>query len=133
MLSLSRRSWSVQLERDGRIGASKSDHVVGQEITSDYVCCSVVWEPNLIGRRCARKLTLWPPYGIGQAIIFLPSGFYLLSFFFLSSFSSPTLSGRRLDVYHTSAHDVALVRIYTVSQKTPHLWLAITLTHVNGS
>jgi len=26
-------------------------------------------------------------------------------------FSSPNLSGRRLDVYHTSAHGVALVRI----------------------
>jgi len=31
-----------------------------------------------------------------------------LSLFFLSS---PNLSGRRLDVYHTSAHGVALVRI----------------------
>jgi len=29
--------------------------------------------------------------------------------FFL--FSSPILSGRRFDVYHTSTHDVALVRI----------------------
>jgi len=51
---------------------------------------------------------LWPPYGIGQAIIFLPCGFYLpLSSFF----SSPNLSGRRLDVYHTSTHGVALVQI----------------------
>ena len=41
---------------------------------------------------------LWPPYGIGQAIIFLPCDFYLSSIFF---FSSPNLSGRRLDVYHT--------------------------------
>ena len=32
------------------------------------------------------------------------------SFFFLF-FSSPNLSGRRLDVYHTLAHGVALVRI----------------------
>jgi len=31
--------------------------------------------------------------------------------FCLSSFSSPILSGRRLDVYHTSTRDVALVRI----------------------
>jgi len=45
------------------------------------------------------------PYGIGQAIIFLPYGFYLLLF------SSPNLSGHRLDVYHTSTHGVALVRI----------------------
>jgi len=33
----------------------------------------------------------------------------LPSFFFF--FSSPNLSGRRLDVYHTLAHGVALVRI----------------------
>jgi len=39
----------------------------------------------------------------------LPCGFYLSSFFLL--FSSPNLSGRRLDVYHTSTHGVALVRI----------------------
>jgi len=45
---------------------------------------------------------LWPPDGIGQAIIFSCSGFYL--FLLLSSifFSSPDLSGRTLDVYHTS-------------------------------
>ena len=49
-----------------------------------------------------------PPYAIGQAIIFLPCGFYLLSSFF---FSSPNLSGRGLDVYRTSTHGVALVRI----------------------
>jgi len=38
---------------------------------------------------------------------------WFLSFFFLllSFFSSPNLSGRRLDVYHTSTHGVALVRI----------------------
>ena len=36
---------------------------------------------------------------------------FLSSFFLLSFFSSPNLSGRRLDVYHTLAHGVALVRI----------------------
>ena len=51
--------------------------------------------------------SLWPPYVIGQAIIFLPRGFFLL----LSSFSSPNLSGCRLDLYHTLTHGVALVRI----------------------
>jgi len=73
---------------------------------------------------------LWSPYGIGQTIIFSCCGlfmvalwnretiytfmlwFVLSSFFFLLSFSSsPNLSGRRLDVYHTLAHGVALVRI----------------------
>jgi len=52
-------------------------------------------------------LWLWSPCGIGQTIIFLP-WFLLLSSFFLSS---PNLSGRRLDVCHTSTHGVALVRI----------------------
>ena len=33
----------------------------------------------------------------------------LLSSFLLSFFSLPNLSGRRLDVYHTLAHGVALV------------------------
>ena len=42
-------------------------------------------------------------------------GHYIFALWFLSSifffYSSPNLSGRRLDVYHTSTHDVALVRI----------------------
>jgi len=51
---------------------------------------------------------LWSPYGIEQTIIFSPCGFFL-SIFYL--FSSPNLSGRTLDGYHTSTHGVALERI----------------------
>jgi len=40
---------------------------------------------------------LWPPYVIGQAIYI-----FMLWFLLLLLFSSPNLSGRRLDVYHTS-------------------------------
>jgi len=40
-------------------------------------------------------------------IIFLYCGFFRLSFFL----SSPNLSRRRLDVYHTSTHGVVLLRI----------------------
>jgi len=43
-----------------------------------------------------------PIFLIGQAIIFLSCGFFLSIFF-----SSPNVSGRRLDVYHTSTHGVA--------------------------
>jgi len=57
------------------------------------------------GRRAGTLL--WPPYEIGQAIIFL-SWFLSFFFFYLSFFSSTNLSGRRLDVYHTSTHGVAL-------------------------
>jgi len=44
-------------------------------------------------------------YIVGQTIIFSSCGFFF--FFFL--FSSPNLSGRRLDVYHTCTRGVALV------------------------
>ena len=86
--------------------------------------------------RC-QESSLCPPYGIEQAVVFSSCGFFVLSsFFFMAAlrsrcghyifvlwfllmapvssfflFSSPNLSGRRLDVYHTSTHDVALVRI----------------------
>ena len=36
---------------------------------------------------------------------------FLLLLLLLSFISSPNLSGRRLDVYHTLAHGVALMRI----------------------
>ena len=53
-------------------------------------------------------ISLWSPYVIGQTIIFSCCGLFF--FFFLSFFfSSPNLSSRRLDVYHTSAHGVVLV------------------------
>jgi len=38
-------------------------------------------------------------------------GHYIFVLFLLSFFSSPNLSGRRLDVCHTCTHDLALVRI----------------------
>ena len=37
--------------------------------------------------------------------------------FLLSFFSSPNLSHHRLDVYHTSTHDVVLVRIWNACLK----------------
>jgi len=57
--------------------------------------------------------SLWSPYGIGRTIIFLSCGFFLSSFFL----SSPNLNGRRLDVYHSSTHHVALVRIQNAGLK----------------
>jgi len=44
----------------------------------------------------------------------------------VSSFSSPFLSGQSLDVYHSSTHDVALVRIYNAGLKcAARGWLKI--------
>ena len=45
----------------------------------------------------------------GQKYNGLP--YYIVSFFLSFFYSSPNLSGRRLDVYHTLTHGVALVRI----------------------
>ena len=47
----------------------------------------------------------WPPVVMVRPLYFT---LWFLSFFF---FPSPKLSGRRLDVYHASTHDVTLVRI----------------------
>jgi len=51
------------------------------------------------------SIHLWPLCVADADIIFLSCGFFLLFYF------SPNLNGRRLDVYHTSTHGVALVRI----------------------
>ena len=57
-----------------------------------------------------------------MAALWYRAGHYIFALWFLSIyllplFSSPNLSGRRLDVYHTSTHGVALVRIYNAGLK----------------
>ena len=77
---------------------------------NEELLCGDEWQSTWF-KLCSGML-LWSPYVIGQTIIFSCCGlFFFLSFFLLSFFSSPNLSGRRLDVYHTLAHGVALVRI----------------------
>ena len=51
--------------------------------------------------------------GVTMATLHSRCGHYIFVLWLLSSFfySSPNLSGRRLDVYHTSTHGVALVQI----------------------
>jgi len=73
----------------------------------DCVCAVCLCAVCVLGCLASIFWYLWLPCVIGQAIIFLPCNFYLLSFFF----SSPNLSGCRLDVYHTLTHGVTLVRI----------------------
>jgi len=59
-----------------------------------------------------------PPKDATTCFVFMAAlcnraGHYMFALWFLSSFfySSPNVSGRRLDVYHTSTHGVALERI----------------------
>ena len=74
---------------------------------------------------CEGTMTsLWPPCIADADIIFSSCGFFYLSSssssssFSSSLFSSPNLSGRTLDVYHTSTHSVALVQIYRMRSET---------------
>ena len=61
--------------------------------------------------------------GIFTAALCNRAGHYIFALWFLSSssffyrFSSPNLSSRRLYVYHTSTHGVALVQIYNAFLK----------------
>ena len=62
-----------------------------------------------------KRQFLWPPCVADADIIFSSCGFFFRSFFYL--FFSPNLSHSRLDIYHTSTHGVALVRIYDAGLK----------------
>ena len=67
---------------------------------------------NAAAMRCAVIMAaLWNRAGHYSFVLW----FLLLSIFYL--FSSSNLSGRRLDVYHTSTHGVALARIYIAGLK----------------
>jgi len=58
-------------------------------------------------------------YSVIMAALRSRCGHYIFALWFLSIFfySSPNLSGCRLDVYYTSTHDVALVRILNAGLK----------------
>jgi len=87
------------------------------DLHQQQVCDSIsLWLPYVIGgpSHVCPVVSLWPPY-------VLRGGHYIFALYFRSCpiffFSSPNLSGRRLDVYHTLTHSVALVRIYNAGLK----------------
>ena len=56
---------------------------------------------------------IWLLYDIGMAALWNMEGHYIFALWFLSFFfffSSPNLSGRILDLYHNSTHNVVLVQ-----------------------
>jgi len=92
-------------------------------ISPSFLCpvvySSPVWLPVSHAVISCRLLS--PPCVCNRGALYFCPGFYLLSFFF---YSSPNLSGHRLDVYHTSTHGVALVRISNAGLKCVHTRLA---------
>ena len=62
------------------------------------------------------SLPFLPPFDLIMAALSNRAGHYIFALWLVFScsilyFSSPNLSGRRLDVYHTSIHGVAFVQI----------------------
>ena len=96
------------------------DHVTGYTLQTLLYCTSMYCVVKFHVSQCSFCIfLLWPPYEIGRPLYFCPVVTIYLSIFF----SSPNLSGWRLDVYHTSSphmvwtgsmvdiQGVALVRI----------------------
>jgi len=74
--------------------------------STEFECgwCSLTLSYKLLTAKCFNyPYCSWPPCVADADSIFLSHFFFF--------FSSPNLSGRRLDVYHSSTHDVVLVRI----------------------
>ena len=93
----------------GRRICSQSVHVYS---TSTRCLCTILWLSTY--RTYSHPAFLFfygrpMSYVIGQTIIFCL--WFLSSSSFFLFFSLPNVSGRRVDVYHTSTHGVALVRI----------------------
>jgi len=79
------------------------------------------YDARLIGRIVKMLGIKYDDYDCLVAALRSRCGYFIFCLWFLSSssffFSSPNLSRRRLDVYHTSVHDVALVRIWNACLK----------------
>jgi len=71
------------------------------------------WHPD--SKSCsAIRILLWPPCVADADIIFSSCGFFYLSIYRSSFFPSPNLTGRRLDVYHTSTHCKFRMQVWNV-------------------
>ena len=94
----------IACRREGDDGSAQS----GRSVIYDRLpCFGRPARADIIFSSCG---FLWPPYEIGGPLYFCPVVTIFLSFY-LSIVFFLACSGRRLDVYHTSTHGVALVRI----------------------
>ena len=60
----------------------KATDFISMAVTGNWLTATQWQIQGFVGLRCGgSRGLLWLPYGIEQAIIFLPCGFFLLSFF----------------------------------------------------
>ena len=104
-------SAKLQCRKSGQVSSVQSGSVLWQQCEEAIKVSLASADISRQDITIAAVDSLWSPYVIGQTIIFLPCDFYLSIYLSSSFFSSPNLGGRRLDVYHTSTHGMALVRI----------------------
>jgi len=104
----SRRRWKRWRRREPRWCSGEERNRKGRSSSGDWshlhLWLNFWWwwwtKPVVIN---SGEIHCYGRHVIGQTIILSSCGFFFLLF------SSPNLSGRRLDVYHTSTHSVALV------------------------
>ena len=63
----------------------------------------------------------------------MPCGFFLSFIYLLSFFPSPNLSRRRLDVYHTLTHGVALVMVALCNRADHNIFMLFLLSSSSSS
>ena len=95
----------TELAGKSDLDQARADMIVDclDDATKPFFYPAFVMNPDADAKVCCYMAV------IGGPLYFCPVvSFYLSIFFF---FSSPNLSGHRLDLYHTSTHGVALMRI----------------------
>jgi len=99
-------AWSINCKAASTLAGSIKGSMVHKK-----TIFHLVWSHNSHVPVEVCQPLLWPPCVADVDIVFLPCGFF---FFFLSS---PNLNGRRVDLYHTSTHGVALLWIQNTGLK----------------
>ena len=114
---------SFPLPNGGKLGSQlpPSPHRLFYLWSSAFIidwCCSYHSSSSIKALKSVTKSSVFlsaATFVVVMAALGNRAGYYIFMLWFLSSmylfFSSPDLSGRTLDVYHTSTHGVALVQI----------------------
>ena len=112
-------SWEdafIQIKRRKKIKGQQANTGSFENGRKPICVCSVFNNGSLllsVGRTCSFVHSTWVSLMLIMVALWNRADHCIFALWFLSSFflSSLNLSSRRLDVYHTSTHGLALVRI----------------------